>query len=373
MNYTQKAEYYDKFSCIAGRCPFTCCRGWIIAVDPDTYHSWKSKDQPSGYLCRNVITKKSRKETECYIKLGHNAFCPFFNEKGLCNIVINYNEEDQPKTCRVFPRQENSFGDLSEVSLSCACPAVVDIINDNAGKIKFLYEGEGNIRVNMPLGYKIREAMMDIMQNSKFSLKDRTLLVFYMLSALKEELIITKESISRYQDEKYLLSLTGLWSGTGINQEDSFRETSELFLDIVQNYKKEESYRGYLQEISDLDEGLVIENSHTMWNDFEIVFAQYAGLMENYIVSKIFANCISDDISEMILTFQIVITEYLMVRHSTFLKRQLDKKEVCYKDIRNYIVIYSRIIGYNADGMSEFWKDSFDEAVWDFGYILLLI
>lgn len=28
---------------------------------------------------------------------------------------------------------------------------------------------------------------------------------------------------------------------------------------------------------------------------------------------------------------------------------------------------------YNTEGIKEFWEDSFDEAVWDFGYMLLLV
>ena len=92
------------------------------------------------------------------------------------------------------------------------------------------------------------------------------------------------------------------------------------------------------------------------------------------MVSKIFANCISDDINELIKSFQVVITEYVMVKYSAYLKWLIDdKKGINYNDIQNYIVVYSRIIGHNADGIIEFWKDNFDEAVWEFGYMFLLI
>jgi hypothetical protein len=37
------------------------------------------------------------------------------------------------------------------------------------------------------------------------------------------------------------------------------------------------------------------------------------------------------------------------------------------------MVLFSRIIGYNIAGMKEFWEDSFDEPVWEIGYLLLLL
>jgi len=286
---------------------------------------------------------------------------------------------------------------LKEYSLSCACPAVVDKINNIAGKMKFLLDGEENSKDGIPSEDKIRETMIRIMQNSKFSLKDRILLVFNMLLFMKKELIITNENISKYQDEKYLLSLVDIWNGKEINNEDSCKELNELFLDIVQNYKKVKNFSYYLKDISDLAENLKIENSLTQWYNFKIEFGQYEKLIENCMVSKIFSNCISDDIDEMIMSFQLVITEYVMVRYSTFLiglKNEIVcndsqlicenndaspeqshsvKKKIHYSDIRDYIVIYTRIIGYNADGIREFWEDSFDEAVWEFGYMLFLI
>ena len=44
-----------------------------------------------------------------------------------------------------------------------------------------------------------------------------------------------------------------------------------------------------------------------------------------------------------------------------------------YKSLQNFIVIYSRIIGYNTDGIIEFWEDSFDKSIWEPSYTLLLL
>jgi lysine-N-methylase len=363
-------EFYDAFSCIADQCSFTCCEGWKVEVDPDTYNRWNNKEHSSNVLSKKVRIKKHGKETSYYIKMNTDMRCPYLNEKGLCNIVIKFGEDYLSKTCKIFPRHENSFRDLTEYSLSCACPEVVDIINRRDEKIKFSYDGSNELWDSVPMEYHIRKVMIAIMQNSVFSFKDRLLLVFHMLLSLKKELIITKEMIFKYQDEKVLLSFLSIWSDIEINNNHSYQEKKELFIDIVQNYKEVKNFSNYLKDISFVAEDLDTKSIRTQWNNFKIAFLQYEKLMENCFVSKIFTNCINEDMDEMIMSFQLLVTEYVMVEYSSFLHAN---QEINYSIIRDYIVIYTRIIEYNADGIKEFWEEGFDDAVWDFGYMLLLL
>ena len=366
-----KEVFYDDFSCIADRCSFTCCEDWEISIDHDTYNKWLEDEEQSGSIGRNVRITKRRKDIEYYIKMGPHKRCPFLNRAGLCNIVIDHGDTYLPKTCRVFPRQENNLMDLHEYSLSCACPSVVDIINDLKGKVSFTYEGDESIRDNLPSEYGIRKAMIAMMQNSILPLKDRIVLIFHMLLSVRNEPLVAEEILSRCREDEYLLSLAGMWSGIEIDYNDSWQEINELFVDIVQNYQKEKKYSKYLKNLPEFSENMGSVNSLTQWTNFIADFGQYERLIENCIVSKIFADCISDDIDEMIIAFQIVIIEYLMVRYSVFVY-WLMNNHMDYSVIRDYIVIYSRIIGYNQEGIREFWKDSFDEAVWELGYLLLL-
>ena len=34
-------DYYNKFTCIADKCPDNCCRGWEIDIDEDTLDYYK--------------------------------------------------------------------------------------------------------------------------------------------------------------------------------------------------------------------------------------------------------------------------------------------------------------------------------------------
>jgi lysine-N-methylase len=373
MENSGKPDFYNSFQCTADQCPFTCCRGWDILVDTETLDRWKKNEEQSLQVQKSIKVKKCGKETKHFINMGSQKCCPFLNDKGLCNLVIQSGEDELPKTCRTFPRQENSFKGYKEYSLSCACPAVVDLIHEIKGKIEFKYCGEDRKESVTSNGSKIRKVMMDIIQNVKAPLMDRFLLVFHMLLFLREEKLDTEMVLNRYRDESYLLALIEIWRDAPAVDEDSLAETKELFLDIVMNYKKEKNYRKYLNEISVLAEKTEIADTCSLWEEFKQIFKEYDYLIENYITAKIFSGCVSDTIDELTISYQMIVTEYILVRYSVFLKWLQQSKKADYTELRDYIVIYSRIIDYNTEGILEFWEDSFDEAIWEFGYMLLLI
>jgi lysine-N-methylase len=264
--------------------------------------------------------------------------------------------------------------DIEEYSLSCTCPTVVDRLNQLQGAIDFVYEGDDTILNDRPSVFYLRDAMIAIMQKRGFSINDRLILVFYMLLSLRNEKSVTKEILDGFKEEEYLFSLTQLWSGVDIDTETAFQEMNELFLDIVVNYRDEKSYRTYLKDIAGAADTQNARDAASNWKEFNESYLQNEKLLENCIVSKIFANCISDNMDDLIVAFQIIVTEYVLVRYSAFLQwLPYNKKQLTYDDVRDFIVIYSRIIEYNAEGISEFWRDSFDEAVWELGYMLLLL
>ena len=41
-------EYYEKFSCIASRCKDSCCAGWEIDIDEDSYAYYNSVEGKFG-------------------------------------------------------------------------------------------------------------------------------------------------------------------------------------------------------------------------------------------------------------------------------------------------------------------------------------
>ncbi|MDF2543082.1 MAG: FliB family protein [Herbinix sp.] len=366
-----KLDIYDGFCCIADRCEFTCCAGWDISIDEDTCKNWRDMEQQSRYFSSNIKTQKNKREKVYYIKMGQQKRCPFLNEKELCNVVIHYGDDKLPFTCRTYPRQVNLFSDHQEFSLSCGCPSVVDLIYHNPRNVQLVHEKYINAEDIKENETFMRQAMILLIKERSLSFKDRILLIFHMLFSMKEQQGNPKDIIYKYQDEEYVVSLIRLWSGIKINYEDTATEKSELFLDIVQNYRNEISYSRYLTDIVDIAEKLDENESKKAWDEFQTEFNRYDMLMENCIITKIFANCISEDMDELIMSYQMIITELVMVKYSVFLTSKI--RPFHYSDVRDYVALYSRIIGYNTEGMIEFWEESFEEPLWQFGYMLLLI
>ena len=110
------------------------------------------------------------------------------------------------------------------------------------------------------------------------------------------------------------------------------------------------------------------------WENFKAIFREYDVLIENCIVSKVLSNCVSDDLEEMIISFEMIILEYLLIRHSIFLRYCINiKEEINIEDIKDYIVIFSRIIGNNSESVIEFLLDMFESEILEFDYIFSLM
>jgi len=62
------------------------------------------------------------------------------------------------------------------------------------------------------------------------------------------------------------------------------------------------------------------------------------------------------------------------MRHAIFLRWLLDGQEkLCYTVIRDYIVVISRIMGYDQEDIYEYLEKSFEDLIWEWGYLALLI
>ncbi len=117
-------NYYDKFSCIASACKHSCCKGWEIDIDEETYGFYKTFDGETGERLRRCI---SSDDTPHFI-LEEDERCPFLNENGLCDIIISCGEDALCNICADHPRFRNFFSDRTEIGLGLCCEAAAKLI-----------------------------------------------------------------------------------------------------------------------------------------------------------------------------------------------------------------------------------------------------
>lgn len=369
-----KITNYDKFECTADKCRFTCCDGWDVSIDADTYNKWK-KDNHYQIL-NKIKVKKSGKRTEYFINKENHESCPFLDTQGLCQIVKNHGEEYISSTCHRFPRIENKFEDRREVSLSCACPEVVEIISNLSGKINMVSENQKDIQNDL-LELKIREILVNIVQQDNFLLEEKLLVSFQMLLIILDDKSFNEDSLldelENYKDREYIQELIDMYKELDLNINESIEEINYLLLDIIKNYKDVSSFEFLLKDISDFGENVKVENLSDKWQEYKKLFEQYDEFVENWIVSDILSSCISNDIEELIISFQLIMLEYLLVRYAAFLKYCINKnKEIELQDIKDYIVAFSRIIGNNTEAVIEFLRDGFEDPVLEIGYLCFI-
>ncbi len=118
--------YFDKFKCIADRCPDTCCIGWEVDIDDETAEKYSSLN---GEISNKIKKHLTRDETGCNIfTLCDGDRCPFLNNCNLCEIHLDAGEDFLSKTCTLFPRFFDDFGEIREMGLGFGCPEAARII-----------------------------------------------------------------------------------------------------------------------------------------------------------------------------------------------------------------------------------------------------
>ena len=370
-----KISGYNDFKCTANKCKFTCCEGWDINIDKDTYERWEKDEKDSTYLLNGVKTKEYNGKEEYFINKETFEKCPFLDCEGLCNIVKSHGEGYLSKTCHSFPRIKNDFEIKSEFSLSCACPEVIEILDKIKGKILMGPEGRNNKEGLLEL--KIRESLIDIVSEEGFSLDERLLIGFDMLLNILEDESYTSEEIlleelEKYSDNEYRKEVSYVYNEIELNRVDSLLEINSLFLDMVENYREVSNLKCILEDISNFAEGANMESLSAEWKEYKENFKEFNKLLEKCIVSKIYSNCISDDMEDMILSFQLIISECLLVRYAVFLNYCINGEKIKNEEVKDYIVIFSRIIGNNAEAVLEFLSDGFEDPILEMGYLCFI-
>lgn len=124
-------SYYKEFHCIAERCKDSCCIGWEIDIDEDTFSYYKSIGGAFGERLRDHMETE-----ECNsFTLRENGWCPFLNEKKLCDICIELGEEALCEVCTEFPRFTMEYENVREKVLCLSCEEVGRLVFTSDEKI----------------------------------------------------------------------------------------------------------------------------------------------------------------------------------------------------------------------------------------------
>lgn len=394
-----KPTYYDKFTCIADKCEFTCCQEWKIGVDEDTLNNWSNI--PAEELLRdkndfkgdNLSDYVVSKEDNPVMGLCSNKLCPFLNDNKLCNIVLKHGEDFISETCHTFPRESHEYKNHVEKTLMLCCPHVIDLLNSEQEFSVINDVAEGEL-------FDLRKSIIAFIQDNKsISIEHKLLIIFYILLECYEKDVSDNSKI--YEEELWLLvpELEKTFKAQETNLSETLNENNELMLDLIDNYLKEGVYKKYLSIFN--DEALKIEDAFEngaeepvlkAYNEFLKEFNKFEDLLIKVLAQEFFGELIISDeewetneadnieksdinecnIEGMLVKYQWIVMEYALIKHFCFLSYKMDG-ELSYSKLKVNMVLAFRIMGFDDDDIYEYMENSFEELVWDFGYLTLLI
>lgn len=171
MEYVQP-EFYDKFKCIGGICEDSCCIGWEVEVDEDTYEYYTNVKGEFG----DRLKKNMADDDEKSFVIKKNGRCPFLNDENLCDIYTELGEEHLCSVCTDFPRIFAQIGDYKQVVVSVSCMEVGRIVFGDIKPIKFTVRKDDELpdedisnedKIMFDNLRYIRKNAIDIMQTRK--------------------------------------------------------------------------------------------------------------------------------------------------------------------------------------------------------------
>ena len=183
-----KSAYFDRFRCIAGACPDSCCKEWDVQVDPDAAAFYRSLSGPLGDRLREVL----RDEDDQTVMVITDGRCPMWRQDGLCRIQAELGEGALCKTCREFPRLTHNYGDFIERGLELSCPEAARIILEAPSAPMILEEIASDASAEydeeaMTVLKQTRQTALELIEDPAFSVRQMlALLLLYGYQAQSE-------------------------------------------------------------------------------------------------------------------------------------------------------------------------------------------
>lgn len=133
--------YYEKFQCIAGKCEDTCCAGWEIDIDDESYERYQQVSGAFGMRIKESM-KEYTSEEDVYerhgFRLKEGKRCPFLNQENLCDMILALGEQSLCYVCTHTPRNYFEYDGAREISLSPSCPEAGRLIFSEKQGVHFL-------------------------------------------------------------------------------------------------------------------------------------------------------------------------------------------------------------------------------------------
>lgn len=277
-------EYYDEFSCIASRCKDSCCAGWEIDIDDESYEYYRSVEGTFGDRLRESMFVAE--DGGYRFKLKGPKRCAMLNDNNLCDLYTALGEEALCEVCTEYPRFSLVYGQVEQKALSLSCEEV--------GRILFgRTEPEQLIDIELPGDCEddeedpqyvafmewVQKEAVAIMQNRELSITERTREFLAWCDRV--------QTIINYSQAKDDLSILEAWKNQDADRE--IREWEQKNIEGKEKPARNLSYEDFCDrfeiflDMEELDEEWINTKA-----EFEQIYHEdtYEKLLLAYLNSK---------------------------------------------------------------------------------------
>ena len=382
-------SYYKEFHCIAGACQDSCCIGWEIDIDEDTFSYYKNVEGAFGERLRaHMVTEDVNS-----FALQENGWCPFLNGEKLCEICIELGEEALSEVCTEFPRFTMEYEDVREKVLSLSCEEVGRLVFSTDEKITWeehemsddlcmepdatceeTEETYDEVEVPAEVLESVREHAVAILQNRKQPIFARAAEYLSYCAHMQQELY---GGIS----ECRFSEMNGVWTNTNDIEDKGRVEQSESGMELSEQETAAQAYRDFLARMESYERLEVLDGT---WK--EVKQALYATFSEEnynrtqqefvkayrkreyeyehllvYFTNRYFMRAYYDD--NILTKAQFAIVSVLMIRDMDVARSIANVGKFTLEDRIDTAKIYSKEVEHSEENMELLAEDfQFEEV-----------
>ena len=313
-------DYITNFRCIGPSCEDTCCIGWTVNIDRDTYKKYqKTSNGKFKRLFKENLTRYRKDASNIMyakIVMEDNLVCPFIDEDNLCKIHKELGEDYLSTTCSNYPREINYIDGVYEKSCTLSCPEAARLALLNPEGINFIEVEEKQINKHSikstftkgnnsdSLSYyfwDIRLFTLQLMKTREYSLEERLLILGLLYYEIQEKINASQmfkipQILSSYQHVIETQNLGGV-----LQEFDNDLVTKIQFMKKLSDYKLfiKPNTRRYKECLAEIYSGLAYDDdieitvglySDVYTNIYEPYMKKNSYILENYIINYMFKN-----------------------------------------------------------------------------------
>lgn len=400
-------QYMKNFKCIGGKCEDSCCVGWTVSIDKDTYKKYRSNTnvELKELLYKNIKRWRSKGSHEEYAKviLKDNKSCPFLDENKFCKIHSILGEESLSSTCKIYPINYNKIDDTLEKSatLSCIEAARLALLNPDPMEFDFS-ESEQNdnhlikttIKTNdtkfdnklKKYFWEIRIFTINLLQNRVYKLWER-IVILGIVSEKIEELLKNNEidkipvtlgtysnCIEKGEFHEYLKQIPSNNSIQMVivkalaDKRYVMGITSERYVECFAEFMKGIEY------IEDRPSKDIIKSYEEAYkNYYKACEEKYEYIIENYLVNYIFENIFPLNKKSIFESYIMFVVNYSLIKMNLIGMSAFHKENFSEEHIVKLIQSFTKTVNHNSMFLKSVYEIICENNLSTLAYMTILV